>query len=58
MLSMQDFHEWLLSAEEKADAYQHNLAQVTRASLTEILNIKNDDLTWSIWNTNKPEAVG
>ncbi len=30
MLSMQDFREWLSSAEETADAYRRNLVQLTR----------------------------
>jgi len=54
MLNMQDFREWLSSAEETADAYQRNLARLTRASLKEILNVKSDDLMWSIWTVDQP----
>jgi hypothetical protein len=59
MLSMQDFHDWLSSAEETAEAYQHNLAQLTRASLAEMLNVREDlgDLGWNFWNVDQPAAA-
>lgn len=57
MLNMQDFREWLSSAEETADAYRRNLVQLTHASLAEILNVKSDDLTWTLWNVDQPATA-
>jgi hypothetical protein len=55
MLSMQDFREWLSSTEVTAEAYQCNLAQLTRANLTEMLNVRNDlgDLGWTFWHVDQ-----
>lgn len=49
MIDMQMFHKWLLSTENAHDADQHPLAQLTRASRTQIMNAQSD-LTWVIWH--------
>jgi hypothetical protein len=56
-MNMEDFRKWLSSTEETAEAYQRNLAQLTRASLAEILNVKSDDLSWSLWNVDQPATA-
>jgi hypothetical protein len=55
MLSMQDFHEWLSSGTKADEAYRRNLALLSRASLTKILNVRADlgDLGWHIWEVSK-----
>ena len=59
MLNMQDFREWLSSEPEASEAYRRNLAQLTRASLTEILKVRVDlgDLGWTIWTVNQPATA-
>jgi hypothetical protein len=59
MLSMQDFRQWLSSREETEETYQRNLAQLTRASLNEILNVREDlgELGWTWWNVDLPATA-
>ena len=53
MSNMQEFREWLSSTVETSEAYQRDLAELTRASLTEILNIESP-LTWFLWTDDQP----
>lgn len=53
MLNMQDFHEWLSSTKETSEVYQRSLADLTKASLTQILNIEGP-LSWFLWNVDLP----
>ena len=57
MLNMQDFHEWLRSTKETSEDYQRSLADLTKASLTQILNIE-DPLSWSLWKVDEPVPGG
>ena len=56
MLNMQDFREWLSSTAETREPYQRNLAELTHASLVQILNI-DSPLSWFIWNTDQPSSA-
>ena len=38
----------------KTPDYQQKLAQLTKASLAEVLKLENDDLSWSLWNVDQP----
>ena len=55
MLSMQEFRQWLSSAEKKSEAYQRNLVQLTQTSLHDLLKVRKDtgDPGWTIWNTSQ-----
>lgn len=56
MLNMQDFHEWLSSTVETSEAYQRSLADLTKASLTQVLNIESP-LLWAMWNVDQPASA-
>jgi hypothetical protein len=51
MLNMQDFHEWLSSTVETSEAYQRSLVDLTKASLTQILNIESP-FSWTMWTSD------
>ena len=53
MLSMQEFRDWLTKATETSGEYRRDLADMTRASLTEILNVRSE-LAWWIWTSDQP----
>jgi len=57
MLKMQDFHDWLASTKETSEAYQRSLAGLTKASLTQILNIESP-LLWALWKVDEPVPGG
>ncbi|HMD88263.1 MAG TPA: hypothetical protein VKF38_03790 [Anaerolineaceae bacterium] len=52
MLNMQEFREWLSATAEASDAYQRTLAELTRASLAQVLNVENP-LTWFLWTVDQ-----
>jgi len=56
MLSMQEFREWLSSTKETSEAYQRDLEEMTRSSLSEILNVRSE-LTWWIWTSDSPASI-
>jgi hypothetical protein len=56
MLNMQDFHEWLSSTVETSEAYQRSLANLTKASLTQILNIEGP-LSWAMWKVDQSASA-
>lgn len=56
MLNMQDFHEWMLSTVETSEAYQRSLVDLTKASLTQILDIEIP-FSWALWNVDQPASA-
>lgn len=56
MLNMQDFHEWLSSTKEISEAYQRSLADLTKASLAQILNIESP-FWWAMWTSDQPATA-
>ncbi len=59
MLSMQEFRQWLSSTEEKSEAYQQNLHQLTKTSLQDLLEVRKStgDLGWTIWNASPAKTA-
>lgn len=56
MSNMQDFREWLSSVKETSDDYQRSLAELTYASLDQILTIESP-LSWFIWKVDQTASA-